>query len=153
MLGATRIAMIVGTSALALSCIAHGASLDVVVEELDSEAAACGVTKSQLVDLARLTLRNNRVQPSTVEGGVAYLYVRVAVVHRSGVGCMGSLDIQIKTIAEPLIKTGFRNPKGYPMAVLCDEGGLVVAPRAVYSSQLEQEMESFIKQCLGSLDY
>jgi hypothetical protein len=137
---------------LSCSCAVDAASVDVVVESLDKPAQDCGISSSQLESLARLTLRNNRVQPTTDKTG-AYLYVRVTAVGGTGF-CAAAIHVAIMAPLPITGSSGFTVPKSRGIAaVLCESGSMLSGPQSNIASRVSIDVEDLTKQCLGSLDY
>lgn len=131
--------------------------LGIVIEELDSDAAACGISKSSLESIAALTLRNNGIQ-TVNEITNPYLYVRAVflTIQAGGDSCVFSMRVEVRGIRQldmPNTPLGAFTAREGSHTLLCVAGGLNISPTPLAVSEMTRELEEGIKLCLGRLDY
>jgi len=128
-------------------------TLQVLVEEPDEDARACGINKSTLESLAFLTLRNNGVQPIDQYGEV-YLYIAVTVIRLGTELCIASDKAEVFTFV-PLSESSAGGFKGRRRAEkqLCNSSGVISGRRGTFTTELSNSVEQRIKVCLGKLEY
>jgi hypothetical protein len=139
--------------------IGLAATLGVVIEDPGEHAARCGVNKQELLDLAKLTLRNNRVQP--VDRAKAFLWVQPIVINAlpnaRNEFCAGNLRVSVEALGKVIDGSEFKNPEfgkdGIGTISLCQVSKVVIGPISQFAPGMSMYEENLIKQCLGSLDY
>ncbi len=134
--------------------LAHPVSLPVMIDKLNDAAKACGISESQLENVALRTLEDNRLQPDSDSGG--WLHVRATIHPAPRNLCAAHISVQMKASPKPVPSNGVANLNErfrVPNVVLCDEGGDYAAPKVTLSSEIESAVEQSIKQCLASLKY
>lgn len=132
-------------------------SLRVVIEDLSSNAALCGIDEASITSIAALTLRNNGVR--VVDQAALYLYVQATAVQEKSVsgrslGCAVGLLIRVQ---RPIVASGhfegFAPRSGRSRNVLCESGGIYTSSESAMGNYFMRELETHIKLCLGQLDY
>lgn len=129
--------------------------LRILVEPPDEDTAKCGVSKSQLESITALTLRNNGIQV-VIESTNPILHVDTIFLPTAAGSCAYHTRVSIQGLSQsdfartPLGAFKARNGS---RTELCSSGSLRISPRARAATDITQELETLIKQCLGELDY
>jgi len=123
--------------------------LQILIENLNEDAAKCGVTETSLDSEAALVLRNNGIL--TTEDSNPYLYLNVTVVLTGSGICAVNTSAQLKTGGQRVQAGAFRTrPNRFASLVFCDDGVLQTWPRG---GRGKPNVELVIKTCLGKLEY
>ena len=140
--------------ALFVGCAtAHAATIEIVVERSAADAEKCNVSGAQLESIARLTLRNSRLDPA---GGLLspYLYIRPTVMQTAGGLCVAEIGVSIRQLIPTPAGLAFKPAKIQVVAiVLCEEGAILSGPAYNFGERIVTAVEQKIKVCLGQLDY
>jgi hypothetical protein len=128
-------------------------SLRILVENLASDAAACGITKESLQNEAARVLRNNGVRMAgTNERPMPLvLYLNVNVLNTRNGFCVANTRAAVKAY-EPQVANssqGFRTRDGIVEHVFCDNGVIEIWPRG----NGKPSVEDAVNGCLGQIDY
>ena len=153
-----RLMLYILTGTLLLWSFSSGAqqrpAVKIVIEDLDQDAATCGILKSSLESIAALTLRNNGIQVVETLTN-PYFYVRATMQPISQgnqfVGCAAYLGVSL--VASVPAPTGRFKPRRWVGAQLCENSQILSGAPPRFSRSMENSLEQIIKFCLGSLDY
>lgn len=134
--------------------------LAVLVQQLDEEAARCGIYTSSIESIAALTLRNNGILADTgITNPALYVLTTVyaaqdtrGVVRRCVFGLMVSVR-GFRSSDSARAPIGGFNSRGRTFSVLCEHGGTFVSSQSDAGTFLAQHLENNIKLCLGDLEY
>ena len=129
--------------------------LNVVIEELDSEARECGISADSLRSIANLTLRNNGIQATDLTS-VNLLYVNFNVMYLASIKyCAFAAKVRVEGYATEDFTmrklNGFASRKR--TTNLCDKSGVAIYRQDNASTASLTMVESYIKLCLGELTY
>jgi hypothetical protein len=139
-------------SSLLLVTPVKAATMNIVIETLEPEARACGISEETLKNVVSLTLRKNRV--NVVDRKVQdYLYVAVTAL-RPGSRCAASFVVEVSSVAMYRPNAQFRRSQDADdyMAV-CSKYGVVAGDKGFFQTKALEYVEVMVKQCLGSLKY
>jgi hypothetical protein len=129
-------------------------TLKVVIEELDQDAATCGINSSSIESITALTLRNNGIQ--VVASSSPYLYVQLTIIPMRNnnilIGCANNVTVAVRATG-PAPLGRFKPRKGYVATSLCESGAIISGSVSSFSKQTNDTLEQHIKICLGELDY
>lgn len=117
-------------------------SMGILVEELDEQAAACGVTKGGLDGAVRLTLDASRVP---IQEGLLTpnVYVNVTVL-RAPDGCLASVHIAFNRILQ--LPGGHEKVYG---AEVWQNRSLLAGPRYDFPQRVYSDVEGFTKELIA----
>lgn len=129
-------------------------TLQVLIEDLDQEAAACGIDQRSLESIAALTLRNNGIQ--VVASTIPYLYVQLTVIAirntaNNVIGCANNVMITVRALGPAPL--GRFKPRKWVGTNLCMSSAVISGPVSDFSKRTNDMLEQHIKICLGELDY
>ena len=129
--------------------------LNVVIEKMDSEAAACGISEGNVRSIAQLVLRSNGIQVSDAARG-NHLYINTTFLElKSNSHCVYGLTVQIlgytpsDLTKRPL--NGFTSKNR--VTELCLNQSISIHPKYNLSTELLKRVETLIKFCLGDMVY
>jgi hypothetical protein len=126
--------------------------LSILVEDLSSAAAQCGVNGLSLTNEAARVLRNNGVRVTTDRwsgGPRLYVVANILSVDRIGL-CIASVRAEISSyIDASRPQGGFRPREKSGSLVLCFSSLVQVWPRG----DGKPNLEAVINDCLGQLEY
>lgn len=70
-------------------------SVGILVEEVDQDAASCGISKDGIDAAIRIPISNSRLVISNSPPGVPYVYAQVTVLKLGNGGCVGSIPLEL----------------------------------------------------------
>ncbi len=126
-------------------------SLQILVENLSSDDARCGITESIIRTSATLTLRNNRISVS--KQTYPYLYINVISLYLPNIdSCAFSGSASIRTPQPAQERNGLKSNSS-ERVLLCNQAGMGVGPRTGIPKQVSEMVAGHVSACLVDIDY
>ena len=145
--GCVRTLVLAGTLTAAH---ANAASLDLLVEDMNSGDAQCGVSESPLLSRARLTLRT--VGITVDKDATPFLYVRTNTLALSE-GCVSNVQVSIQEMATLRQNAPFVPVRRNAMYSVCTSATVLTGPKHDFMARMLDSLEAVIKDCLGKVAY
>ena len=123
----------------------------ILTEDVDRDAARCGIDRSSIETVAGTALRDNQVlvSPRPV---TPYLYVAANLVHGNDGSCTFSIGVSLRRFVLNLgeFKKSGASPDD---VVICEEKSTGQAPAGSAVALFSQSLKGDIKRCLSKLEY
>ncbi len=114
----------------------HVKSFDLLIEQLDDDSAACGITEGKLI---KAVMSATSGAPFDLKGNAYTIYVRVSTLPE-GDNCFSSVDMQAYYYGELKLPN---YPKGnFAEVVLWQNGTIFVTPRGQHGSDVVETVEA-----------
>lgn len=116
------------------------ASMDLLVEQLDADSAACGITHD---GLSRSALRGAEGAGFTLDGYDYTLYLRVNTLPRSG-DCFSSIDMEAYYYGEVVMPNW---PQGNDAeVVLWERSTILISPQGQHGGDVNRIVREFTRR-------
>ena len=143
--------------------LSHGAAqerpgLRILIENLPSDAEKCGVQKSSMESIARLTLRSNQIDsfpPDYRERRLNILYIALNILAIDNINCVFHLSVRVH--GNSSVDFSMEKLYGFASAqrrtVLCENSITGIFGKAALVKTIHDDIEQLTKLCLGEMQY
>jgi hypothetical protein len=112
--------------------------INILVEDLDSDARACNISSDALDAAARLPLANSRIRVSS--SATAYLYINVNVISLGSGLCIASITVKVQRFA-----TEF-----FTLVTVWDKGQILSGRASEFGSRISRNVEDVTKMFIAA---
>jgi len=122
-------------------------ALEIVVEDLDAQEAACGISQANLESTAARALATGNVRVEPLESDtIAFLYLNVVALHIESQGvCVAAVDVSVRTFARGAMMSHSTTPQTVT-ALLWQRTGIFSGPRGEFGSQIDAAIRISVNQ-------
>lgn len=155
--GAMRLFAIAVVTTLVLSigeAAAQGRQLQIVVEDLDRDAAQCGLTERAIREVATVELRRAQIAVASDANPVLSIepIVLSMVLSPSKPHCVFSLVVSVVYVDTARTRGRFRSNQGFDNVHLCNRHSLGAEETAVFAREFSKIVAQQIGECLSELN-
>lgn len=130
-------------------------ALQIVVEGLGQEAAACGIQKKAVESSVTRALGANGIEVSSSAAAALHVNINAYRVMQASrvVGCTTRLGVSVRGLVDPQSRIGGFGSKASAYLLLCEAGRLLSGAQRDVASAVTKALEEDVKACLGQLNY
>jgi hypothetical protein len=147
----------VGVLAVPIALAQGKPPLNIVVEGVGQEAAACGITGGAIESSVTRALKAHGIEVSASAGAALHVNVNAYRARDAGsrvvVGCTTRLGVSVRGLVDPQSRIGGFGSKSGAYLVLCEAGRLLSGAQRDVAAAVTKALEEEVKACLGQLNY